>query len=90
MTDLKVKNPPTDITAYKNTDKEIWRKVKDDYYSPSIHITETGGVGINVGGYVIIMPIEKWHFVAKFYFYMERQVNRYKYITFFKKEVSNV
>jgi hypothetical protein len=44
-----------------NTDKEIWRKVKDDYYSPSIHVTADGRIGIDVGGRVIVAPIEKWH-----------------------------
>ena len=53
-----------------NTDKEIWKKIPGDYYSPSIHITEFGGIGINVGakilfrahgGYVLVAPIEKWH-----------------------------
>jgi len=43
-----------------NTDKNLWRKVEGDYYSPSIHVTEDGNIGINVGGHVIIMPIEKW------------------------------
>ncbi len=43
-----------------NTDKEIWRKIPDDYYSPSIHVTESGGIGINVGGYVLVAPIERW------------------------------
>ena len=47
-----------------NTDKEIWRKVKGDYYSPSIHITKGNGVGINVGGKVFVMPVEKWHELA--------------------------
>ena len=50
--------------ASKNTDREIWRKIKDDYYSPSIHITERDEVGMNVGGHIIILPIEKWHFLA--------------------------
>ena len=44
----------------KNTDAEIWRKVPDDYYSPSIHVTEQGDIGINVGGYVLVSPIERW------------------------------
>jgi hypothetical protein len=45
----------------KNTDREIWRAVPEDYYSPSIHVTEGGGIGINVGGLVIVMPVERWH-----------------------------
>jgi len=51
--------------AGKNTDKEIWRKVEGDYYSPSIFVTESGGIGINVGGSVVIKPIEDWHELAK-------------------------
>ena len=45
----------------ENTDKEIWREVEGDYYSPSIHVTESGGIGVNVGGYVIVAPVEEWH-----------------------------
>lgn len=45
----------------QNTDKEIWRKRPDDYYSPSIHVTEAGDIGIGVGGYVLVAPIEYWH-----------------------------
>ena len=44
-----------------NTDKEIYRRVPDDYYSPSIHVTENGDIGINVGGLVLVAPVEKWH-----------------------------
>ena|SRR2546425_196195 len=45
----------------KNTDREIWRKQPGDYYSPSIHVTESGGIGMDVGGHVIVAPIERWH-----------------------------
>ncbi len=45
----------------KNTDKEIWRRVPGDYYSPSIHVTEGGGIGLNCGGHVIVAPVEAWH-----------------------------
>jgi len=45
----------------ENQDKEIWRKVPGDYYSPSIHVTVSGGIGIDVGGLVIVLPVEKWH-----------------------------
>jgi len=48
-----------------NTDKEIWRKIPDDFYSPSIHVTESGGIGINVGGLVYVAPVEKWHSAIK-------------------------
>jgi len=49
------------ITCASNTDKEIWRRILDDYHSPSIHVTENGDIGINVGGYILVAPIEKWH-----------------------------
>lgn len=45
----------------KNTDKEIWRKVSGDYYSPSIHVTEHGDIGIAVGGAVLVAPVERWY-----------------------------
>ena len=44
-----------------NTDRELWREVAGDYYSPSIHLTHEGGIGINVGGHVIVRPVQKWH-----------------------------
>jgi hypothetical protein len=50
-----------DDKGVMNTDKEIWRRNPDDYYSPSIHVTKEGNIGINVGGKVIIAPIETWH-----------------------------
>ncbi len=48
-------------SAAKNTDREIWRRIPGDYYSPSIFVTEKGGIGINIGGHVIVAPIERWH-----------------------------
>lgn len=44
-----------------NTDKEIWRKVPGDFYSPSMHVTKHGGIGIDCHGHVIVAPLEKWH-----------------------------
>jgi len=52
-----------DKTA-KNTDREIWRKTDGDAYAPSIHVTESGNIGINVGGTVNVMPVERWHSLA--------------------------
>lgn len=52
-------------SGYVNTDKEIWRKEENNYYSPSIHITKDKGVGINVGGKVFVKPIEEWHKLAQ-------------------------
>jgi len=47
----------------KNTDRELWRET-DSYFAPSIHVTEQGGIGINVSGRVIVMPIRAWHALA--------------------------
>lgn len=58
---------PKVYDACKNTDKEIWRKSEDTIdgpYSPSIHVTEDGSIGINVGGDVIVLPVEDWHHLA--------------------------
>ena len=49
----------------ENTDRELWRKTPDDYYSPSIHVTEGGGIGITIGGFVIVKSVEWWHQMAK-------------------------
>lgn len=45
----------------QNNDIEIYREKTGDYYSPSIHLTESGGIGINVGGYVLVAPVRMWH-----------------------------
>lgn len=47
--------------ACKNEDVEIWRMTKDNYYSHSIHVTKSGDIGIDVGGHVLVAPIERWH-----------------------------
>lgn len=58
-----------DNQVYENTDVELWRKPsKSDgmsYYSPSIHVTKQGLIGINVGGDVYQLSIERWHELAK-------------------------
>lgn len=51
----------SDQNVSENTDQELWRKDPDDYYSPSIHATKDGKIGINVGGKVIIASVEHWH-----------------------------
>ena len=49
-------------------DKTIWRKIKDDYYSPSIRARFDGkAITICVGGLCITKPIEEWHNMAKDY-----------------------
>ena len=58
---LKEKTMDEKNHACENTDIELWRKIEDDYYSPSIHVTKFDGIGINVEGHVLVAPIEKWH-----------------------------
>ena len=54
-----------DENCAENTDFEIWRKVPDDFYAPSIHSTkDRGGITISVGGTCITMPVEEWHRLA--------------------------
>ena len=58
----------TDEIAVTNTDRELWREPTDqsgmEYYQPSIHVTERGGIGINVGGLVIVKSLRQWHELA--------------------------
>jgi hypothetical protein len=59
----------TEPQAYANTDREIWRKGDGNgdgmsYYEPSIHVTDRGNIGINVGGLVFVKPVEEWHRLA--------------------------
>lgn len=49
-----------------NTDRELWRRGDGDgngmsYYEPTIHVTQNGRIGINVGGTVYELPVERWH-----------------------------
>jgi hypothetical protein len=50
--------------AGQNTDRELWREREGDYYADSIHVTKGGGIGIDCGGSVIVMPLRKWHDMA--------------------------
>ena len=56
------------FAAASNTDRELWREREGDYYADSIHVTEGGGIGMNCGGMVIVMPIRNWHALAKIQF----------------------
>ena len=51
-----------------NTDKELWRETEGDYYSNSVHVTSSGGIGINVGGFVRVLTLQQWHEAAKHMF----------------------
>lgn len=50
----------TEHIPCENTDKLLWKK-EGEPYPPSIHVTKSGSIGINVGGRVIVMSVEKWH-----------------------------
>lgn len=53
-----------------NTDRELWREPAEvglEAYAPSIHLTEGGGIGINVGGMVHVMPLRRWHALAEWF-----------------------
>jgi len=50
--------------AQHNADKEVWREEPDNYYSPSLRVTQGGAIGIDVGGTVIVKTIRDWHRLA--------------------------
>ncbi len=49
----------------ENTDRELWREREGDFYADSLFVTKEGGIGMNCGGYVVVMPIRLWHALAK-------------------------
>lgn len=62
----------------ENRDREIWRQTPEDFYSPSIHVTEFNDIGINVGGYVLVAPIEKWHEAGEKIFAVDPKISRWR------------
>ena len=62
-----------------NTDRELWRERQGDYYADSIHVTQSGAIGINCGGIVIVMPIRKWHDAIREIERLEVEVSRLCY-----------
>ena len=56
---------PKAIEAAENTDRELWRETPGDYYSPSIHVTAQGAIGIDCGGTVYVKPVRVWHELAR-------------------------
>lgn len=54
-------NNETPVQSKFGPDKEIWREVPDDFYSPSMHVTGNGLIGINVGGRVIVRSVREIH-----------------------------
>lgn len=49
------------MEASANTDRELFREVEGDFYSPSVHVTADGKIGMAVGGTVIVRSIRDWH-----------------------------
>lgn len=52
-----------------SNDRELWREHHPEgdaysYYAPSIHVTEGGGIGINVDGTVHVRTLREWHKLA--------------------------
>lgn len=47
-----------------STDRELWREREGDYYADSIHVTKSGGIGINCGGTVHVRTLREWHSLA--------------------------
>jgi len=63
----------------ENTDKEIWREKKGDYYSDSIHVTEHNGIGIDCGGHVIVAPIRKWHKAGEIFMSVNPSLSKWRW-----------
>ena len=59
-----------------NTDRELWRERAGDYYADSIHVTQSGAIGINCGGTVIVMPIRKWHDATREIAHRDSEIKR--------------
>lgn len=57
-------NLHSDDMPCENTDRQLWSR-NNNSFSPSIHVTKEGNIGINVGGHVIVMPVEMWHRCGK-------------------------
>lgn len=67
--DTNAEQPRDEQCGGANTDRELWREGGGDgngmsYYEPSIHVTEQGGIGINVGGTVYVKTLREWHALA--------------------------
>jgi hypothetical protein len=49
-----------------NTDRELWVEPipPTGTYPARLFLTQTGGIGMNVGGHCVVMPIRAWHALA--------------------------
>lgn len=68
-----------DNNSAMNTDKEIWRQNPDDYYSPSIHVTESGGIRINYKGLVLTASIEYWFQAGQICYCVNPKLSRWRW-----------
>ena len=59
----KLSEPVSD--AYTLSRKLLGRTLEGDHYADSIHVTEHGGIGINVAGHVVVMPLRGWMQAAR-------------------------
>jgi len=53
--------------ACQNTDKTLYKEPHSDHwgsFDDSLFVTTSGGIGINVGGTVYVMPLKEWHKLA--------------------------
>jgi hypothetical protein len=66
------------MSACVNRDQELWREQPGDFYSDSIHVTESGGIGINVGGKVLVAPAKRWHDAGMKMFAVDPKLSRYE------------
>lgn len=63
----------------QNTDTEIWRERRGDYYADSIHVTQSGGIGIDCGGHVIVAPVRHWHDAGEMFLCVDPDLPRWKH-----------
>ncbi len=49
----------------QNTDRHLWPLVSDNAHCATMHVTASGAIGIQCGGHVIVMPLEKWHALGR-------------------------
>lgn len=61
---MTIPTPPRNNEACQNTDRELFRE-SVDAFSPSLHDTLGGGLGISVDGSVHVKPLRSWHALAE-------------------------
>ncbi len=50
--------------AKAETAKLLFRSPEGEHPLIELFLLERGGLGISVGGYALVMPIERWHELA--------------------------